>query len=286
MSSKVGRSQRTPAKHRLLNATLGQIAGTALTSRINAAGVTFIDLCAGDGVPTEGADFWHGTSPGLMIRHARFVADRRLPACVDLYEINRVTFDQLLASLREHLGEPLASYGDSAEFSYGGVIVRARRASGRDATTDRIGVNYCVFINNDPNSIHDWAMRPTFVEEVRLRTWMCTTFSTMGCNVGGLKMLSPDERQMWFGHLSSIKNSTPARIDLMLCAIDRDPAQWAYAITTPVGWRDRTAHDATRAFDSIGRGLRLEWWRISPEAFIDLEKTLYLTKAENKQETP
>lgn len=289
MSRTVGHSDRTPAKHLLLHRVLGRTTGVAW--RMGARCIDYTDLCAGDGVAADGNDFWRGTSPGLMIYHAEHAYRYGMGPVVDLYEINRNTFDCLIDSLTKHLGLPVAFESGRAAFHHTvdgrpAVFVRATLGSGKDASVDHVQAGHCMFVNNDPNTIHDWAMRSSMVNEIRSHTWMCTTFSTMGCNVGGLKMMDPNERWMWYGHLRAIKDSLPDHMDLTLSAIHRDSAQWAYAITSPTKWRDRTESDIRSAFKKIGRDMRVEWWRRSPQAFMALEHALYRTKTENDGQAP
>ena len=283
--SPVGRSERTPAKHEVLQKIVGRITGAA--PHVKSRRLGFIDLCAGDGVTPEDTDFWHGCSPGILIRYASGAIRRGMaPSIVILYEINRNTYDRLITNLTANLGEPFAAKDGQTRYDYttdAGVAVRvfAFRGSGKDADVSWIHRDDCMFVNNDPNSIHDWAMRATLISEILERTWRCTTFSTMGCNTGGLMMKPFEERKtMWYPHLSAIKDSLPNHMDVVLAAIDRDASKWAYATTSPMVWRQKTEKDITSAFKKIGRDMHVAWWRDAPAAFGELEDRLFLRKTE------
>lgn len=283
--SQVGRSDRTPAKHEVLQKIVGRIVGVA--PHVKSERLGFIDLCAGDGVTPDDIDFWHGCSPGILIRYAAGGIRRGLaPSLVFLYEINRNTYDRLLVNLTKNLGEPIAVADGKARYDYctdAGLAVRvfAFLGSGKEAHTNWVSQGDCVFVVNDPNSIHDWAMRPTFIREILESTWRCTTFSTMGCNTGGLMMKSFEERKtMWYPHLAAIKDSLPNHMDVVLAAINRDASKWAYATTSPKVWREKTEKDIAAAFKKIGRDMNIAWWRDNPAEFGELEDVLFLRKSE------
>lgn len=292
----VGRGSRTPAKHELLNKVLGRIVGAASTERVGADRFIGYDLSAGDGNPEDDTDFWHGTSPGILIRHAAWAHKRGMArSIVILYEINPNTFARLIDNLTTHLGDPLAAEPGRARYDYTpddrvAVAVFAFCESGETADLGCVSQSDCVFVCNDPNSIHDWAMRPTLVVEILRRTWMCTTFSTLGCNANGIKRRPYLERKtMWYPHLQAIKNAMSNYTDLVLAAIVRDASQWAYAITVPTAnrrtdWRADTETNIHAAFKKIGRDMRVVWWRKSPQAFESLEDELFLTRTERESQ--
>ena len=287
MAKTVGTSFRTPAKHNLLRKTVGRIAGAAPYIPQKPRAAAFIDLCAGDGHYVDGFDFWDGCSPGILISNAKHVAAAGLGAHVDLYEINRNTFDALIGNLSMHIGMPEYMGEGCAEFVIPSgdykpaVTVRAVLGSGRHADLSGIQWNSCVFVNNDPNTIHDWAMRPGFIGEIKSKTKLCTTFSTMGCNVGGLMMKSEEERNQWYDHLAVIRDALPNNHDLMLAAIDRDCAKWAYLLSVLAVWTDKTEVETKKSFSEIGRNMRIAWLRGS--GFQELTNELFKTKAERQQ---
>jgi hypothetical protein len=285
----VGRSWRTPVKHELLNKMVGRIAGAASTEKVGALRFVAYDLCAGDGIPGDGKDFWYGTSPGILIHHAAGCHRRGMQrSIVILYEINPNTFNRLIENLTAHLGAPTATTEGKARFDYApsekiACTILAFCESGQTANLGCVSEGDCVFVCNDPNSIHDWAMRPTMIGEILTTTWMCTTFSTMGCNVGGLMMKSYEERKTgWYPHLQAVKHHLPRYTDLVLAAVDRDASKWAYAITAPLKWRDQTEADIRAAFNRIGRTMQIVWWRKNSFIFAELEDQLFLTRAERQ----
>jgi hypothetical protein len=294
-----GRSLRTPLKHELLDRLAQEevfaapkLSALRYKDQSYAPERTWlIDLCAGDAsvdtsdpsVLRKGGDWWHNCSPGILIRNGRVGA---LPARVDLYEINRATFDRLIINLTDKLGGPWGRNSDTGAICWfvpkgsdkRHVTVRATLGSGSDATVERIARTDTVFIANDPNHIHDWAMRPTMLAEVLRRTFWCRTFSTLGCNVGGLMMLSMEERVQWYDHLRALEDALPAYHDLCLADIVGDSSKWAYAITTSEKWRERTATTIRKAFASSD--MNVEWFRQSPDDFKQQEHRLFLTKNE------
>lgn len=287
----VGTSFRTPAKQNLLRKTVGRIAGAAPYIPQKPRAAEFIDLCAGDGHYVDGFDFWDGCSPGILISNAKHVAGAGLDAYVDLYEINRNTFDALIGNLTMYIGMPDYMGEGRAEFLIPNddprkptVVVRAFRESGRNADVSVIGQNSVAFVNNDPNTIHDWAMRPGFISEIKAKTKLCTTFSTMGCNVGGLMMKSEEERDQWYDHLAVIRDALPNNHDLMLAAIDRDCAKWAYLLSVPSVWTDKTEVETKKSFSEIGRNMRITWLRGSTSGFHALTHELFKTKSERQQQ--
>lgn len=295
-----GRSLRTPAKHKLINKTLGMVFGSAPFIRtINPVGRRVaIDFCAGDGIPDDESDFWNGCSPGILIKHASepIRSGTVVPGVVDLWEINANTYASLIDQIAEHVGPPRPKTDDqSMTFRYEKdgrcpVWIRANLGSAKDMSIDWIKSNDCVFVSIDPNTIHDFPMRTTMPDELTSRAWMTTMFLTLGCNVGGLLRKSPEERLAWYDILDSLKDNILDHTDLMLAAIDRDPARWAYAITCPAGlgktyrkqsdWRGKVQKSTVSAFNEISLNMRIEWWKQEPVAFTELEELLFKTKAE------
>ena len=70
MTSKVGKSIRTPFKHGILNAITGKIVGSVTKQKwLYKDPFIFIDMCAGDGNsdPASGQ-----ASPFILLKHAGF----------------------------------------------------------------------------------------------------------------------------------------------------------------------------------------------------------------------
>lgn len=276
----VGRSWRTPAKHDFLGSMLGQEVGAA--SRIaDAWAHSWIDLTAGDAARVDGLDWASACSPGILARHA---TKSSKPVEIDLYEIQAATYDRLLANLTTHL--PDLGYRQIDETSWGiesRVVLRTHNNSGHTASIDHVTSHHAVFVVNDPNAITEWAMRPTFAAEIARITWLFRTFSTMGCNVAGIKRLLINDRIDWFDTVESQQAALPAHRDLLMASISRDEAQWAYLIGTARKWRATTEKVAGTAFRKIGKGTALSWFRDDADAFQEEKLRLFLQKPERQK---
>lgn len=285
-NGKPGRGWRTPAKHELLNKIVGHIAGAATTERIGANRFIAYDLCAGDGIPEDGFDFWNGTSPGILIGHA-INAGRKphmAPSLIVLYEVKPATFGRLIESLTANFQATSHIEADRVRFDHPAATVVAFCDSGHNAEVGYVNPNSCVFINHDPNAITEWAMRATMSGEVLKATWMCTTFNTLGCNPSGIKRLGwEEERKGWYDHLGSLAKYLPQYSDLVLAAIERDAAQWAYAITAPKKWRATVEKDIHAAFRKIGRTMNVVWLRLDLIKFNKLVDVLFKTRGERSE---
>lgn len=273
----VGRGWRTPGKLFMLHKLLGQEIGAA--SRLKwkpPKRHVLIDLTAGDAAVDN---FFEDCSPGLMIYHG---LNSALPVLIVLYEVNRNTYDTLVSNVTAQLGDSIEiGNAEGIFWARDNVVVQAVLGSGADAVIDYIQPTDAVFIANDPNTMHDFAMRFGMIEEIRARGVMwCRTFHTLGCNVGGMHRLSYEERQQWFQQLDDIKASLPRWHDLVLAAIDNDSARWAYAITTSRKWRDETEKVIIKALNKIERNAVIAWWRTEPDKFAALERKLFMTNAE------
>ncbi|MDJ0342210.1 hypothetical protein QMK19_03290 [Streptomyces sp. H10-C2] len=276
----VGRSWRTPAKHDLLGSMLGQEVGAA-AKIADARALSWIDLTAGDAARIDGLDWASACSPGILARHA---TKSTKPVEIDLYEIQAATYDRLLTNLAVHL--PELGYSQVAETRWEigtRVALRTHNSSGRTASIDHITRNHAVFVVNDPNAITEWAMRPTFAAEIAQTTWLFRTFSTMGCNVAGIKRLPIGERIDWFDTVESQQAALPAHRDLLLASISRDEAQWAYLIGTARKWRTTTEKVAETAFRKIGKGTALSWFLDDADAFQEEKLRLFLQKPERQK---
>lgn len=276
----VGRSWRTPAKHDFLGSMLGQEVGAA--SRIaDAWAHSWIDLTAGDAARVDGLDWASACSPGILARHA---TKSTKPVEIDLYEIQTATYDRLLANLAAHL--PDLGYSQISETAWElgrRVTLRTHNASGHTASINHITGNHAVFVVNDPNAITEWAMRPTFAAEIARTTWLFRTFSTMGCNVAGIKRLPINDRIDWFDTVESQQAALPSHRDLLMASISRDEAQWAYLIGTARKWRATTEKVAGTAFRKIGKGTALSWFRDDADAFQEEKLRLFLQKPERQK---
>ena len=277
MSTSVGRSHRTPAKHALMRKIVG--------SEIGAAGnqwaiqrLRYLDLTAGDGLADESAPggWEHNCSPGIAAYYARY---SRKPIEVILYEIQAATFDRLTRNLSERLpGLGYERTGD--EWVCGNARLRLVHDSGARALVTDVTKQTAVLVSNDPNAITDWAMRPSFAAEISHRTPWFRAISTMGCNPAGLKRLPPEDRRVWFEHIESQVRSLPNHKDLLLVEIERDDAQWAYLLCEPAKWRKQAERSALLAFSAHGLSVNWAWWKTERSRFTEIEQRLFLTKKE------
>jgi hypothetical protein len=277
----VGKSWRTHAKHDLMNSFVGQEVGsTGMMPSISR--LQWIDLTAGDALGDHDSDWHRSCSPGILAHHAKF---SRKPVEISLYEIQPATYDRLLEHLNYRL--PLLGYVRLDENTWGieeRVLLRAVNASGHLADITSLRSTDAVMVFNDPNAITEWAMRDTFISEIERRgVWCFRSLSTMGCNPAGLKRLSLDERRAWFDLIGAQQDALPRHRDLLLAAIERDEAQWAYLLCTAQKWRPPTESVVRTAFRKIGRTAAASWFRTERELFEETKRTLFLTKKERAE---
>lgn len=276
----VGRSWRTPAKHGLMNAIVGAEvgAGGALPAIQR---MRWYDLTAGDGVVAEDLVWRQNCSPGILAHHARRAVK---PLAVTLFEIKPATYDRLLASLEAEM--PRLGYVGSGAFWRHGenthVEFRAVAGSGADVDVSHILRTDAVLVSNDPNAITDWAMRPGLAQEIDKRTPWFRSISTMGCNTAGLKRLERSEREGWFDLLSDQEIALPDHRDLLLAAIQRDDAQWAYLLCEPVKWRDRVDRTVVAEFQKHGKEVDRTWFGTQRAEYEQAKRRLFLTRSERK----
>lgn len=282
----VGRSWRTYAKHDLMSSFIGEEVGVVNHGLRDRERLAWIDLTAGDAAPVDGAEWHHGCSPGILAHHATGRHSKK-PVGIFLHEIQPATYDRLLGNLAHHLPD----YGFTQEadniwrIPERRIMVCAQNQSGQDADISFIGRTDAVFVLNDPNAITEWAMRDKFAQEIGRVTWCFRSLSTMGCNPAGLKRLEREERLHWFTFPDTQEKALPRYRDLILAAIDRDEAQWAYLLSTSEKWRDKTEAVFQAAFEKCGRTTAMAWLRKNPDQFAETKRTLFLTKKELREGT-
>lgn len=283
----VGRSGwRTFAKHFLMNSFVGQEAG--VTRHLGGVSrLVWIDLTAGNAALIDEVEWHRSCSPGILAHHAK---DLTKPVEIALHEIKPAVFDLLIKNLEYRL--PTLGYSQYEDTSWrigNRVKLRAFNMSGKDASVDYVGRSDAVLVLNDPNAITDWAMRDSFPAEIASRTGMFRSMSTLGCNPSGIKRGSPAERLNWFDLIRSQERTLPGYRDLLLSAIERDEAQWAYLLSTATkdGWRDKTEAMVKSAFRRVtetpgsrGRTAAMTWFQQEPEEFQETKLRLILTKDE------
>lgn len=256
----VGVSYRTPGKHAALNAFLGKCVGVATTEkflRISGGG-TFhvIDCTAGDGQHSE---FSTATSPGIICRHLQFLQNRKLPCCAEFYERSQKSAALLMQAVKTW---PVIN-DDAAN------IVPSWKS------------NDVLFVVNDPNTIADWIL-PKALEQAPKLT---TVFSTLGCNVGGLKRLKREEREVWYSHVENQLALLQPWHDALIVTLDGDKSQWAYLVNSPTaeGWQAGLESAFQKAFKDTGHALRMAWHRDQSSEFQDILDDLFLTRKERAE---
>jgi hypothetical protein len=267
----VGQSEdRTPAKHSLLYKLLGTHVGASYSMVLKRQArlpVVIIDLCAGDGLDS----FESGTSsPKIIQRHSDWFKDRmgKNSIFVILIEKDRASYDKLVAGYEKN--DWLIINGDSAEQS---VCDRVK-----EYLFPKISPLSPVFIHHDPNSVTQWCLTSEYLSLSSLLTAMVT----MGCNAKGVKRLKLEERLAWYENFDLLKKqviSTGGRLDLNLTALVKDQSRWAYAVSTPSVWRNRTQKDIIAAMKYWDKGIYSQWMTNESE-FLNLVNELFLTKKE------
>ena len=271
----VGRGWRTPAKHAMMRSFVGQESGVGGTMPAILRHV-WIDLTAGDAVTDH--EWKANCSPGIL---AHYASQARKPVTIRLNEIQPSTFDRLIGSLEQNLPElGYQRLSDCVWQIPGRVVLYATNQSGHHVDVTETRRTDAVLILNDPNAITDWAMRPTLAAEIADRTPWSRSLSTMGCNAAGLKRLDTDTRNGWFDHVEDQQAALPRYRDLLLAAIDRDDAQWAYLISDPGKWRAKTERVVQTEVKTIERTATMSWFRTAPAEFEQMKQVLFLTKKE------
>lgn len=249
----VGQSQRTIGKHDLLKKITGRESGVAWKQGWR---YLMIDLCAGDGLPSAES----GTSsPLIMIKHREFARTRWNRG----KDVRVVLIERDVDAM-----SPLVRHRPSAD------LYRLADARSIAAEIEPMWDNdTAVFVFNDPNNVHQWALSEDWMKRLPPLT---TTMSTLGCNASGIKRLPADKRKQWFEQLRSVTDTLVEDQDALLIALRNDSDQWAYLLTGPKRWRTEYLADVNKAF---GVGVETAWLSDLP-AFRDLANRLFLTKKE------
>lgn len=261
----VGKSYRSVGKHEVLDKILGREVGVVGVKRWT---YQLIDLCAGNGQPNEHSEL---SSPELLIRHAAYLWGRRRPARVHLFERDRSTYDELRSRVPELVRAaahhqkhsdpvpPPEFFIDCVDVHHGDVRTLLPSLHLEKTTA--------IFVNNDPNKISDWALTVQVFDALRAVTPNITTFSTMGCNVGGYRRILPafpERLADWRGSIESTVSRIPRSHDALVGALEKDAARWGYLITGPAKWKARYHEGLTKAFSGA---IKTAWWRDDPTAF-------------------
>jgi hypothetical protein len=271
--AKVGKSKVTPCKHDLLNSLLGREAGVLKGNPMGFGSYGIVDLTAGDGVP-YGAEFTRGCSPGIILKHSKWIAERTsvLPKALFI-EKQEVTHERLRSNLRQGISD-LRIDQPGSRMSLNTKCMNSKEFIFPSGFVD------ASFIYNDPNHIEDWCLTPELLSSVPRFT---TSLSTLGCNVSGLKRIDLHRRREWFHRVELISETILQRWhDACLFSVG-GADQWAYLITAPAVWRDAITQNCLKAATKIeGREAapQIAWRKADPFAFYQLERFLFLTKQE------
>ena len=210
--AQVGRSGRTPFKHKILNGMVGKMNGVILRQNWLQNNLVLMDLCAGDGV--NGQTKNERASPNILLHHAEWARMRGVPVELVLREKDIKT----ARALRENI--PNAPWID-LKCADGGAYVRAP-----DPLENR-------FIHLDPNTPRDM---PDPIGWSSLLNDRAFLLMTLGCNANGIKRLDINERLPWFTYVETTLNWVPDRFEVTFISLENDQHQWAYLTVFPLKW--------------------------------------------------
>lgn len=274
----VGKSGVTPCKHDLLNQLLGREIGV-LTRQNFISEYHIFDLTAGDGNPTQNG-FTFSCSPGIALKHVNWASENTTKP-VSYYGIEKQP--QTFALLQANCDEWLIANG----WHVSGVNYRKNNALANFYNLDSKNISLTdwskgqgVFLYNDPNHIEDWCLTPKIIENLPEFT---TSLSTLGCNVGGLKRVEIEKRQLWYERVDAlVSNLVQPWHDACLFSVG-GPDQWAYLITAPFKWRTNITKECFKAATKIKNRTaeaQVIWFKENPDEFKHLQDYLFLTKTE------
>lgn len=289
-----GKSGVTPCKHFILDRLLGREVGVLSRGMPPVREALFYDMTAGDGVPYVSVEqgklvdrekhFENGCSPGIFLRHMTWLAHRRrVPFMLTGYEKQSVTHAELIKNTNEWLAdngwEEIGRGTHETQDRYGHV--RYLHANSQDFTGPGVNRDASCFVYNDPNHIEDWSLTSKFLHSCPKFT---TSLSTLGCNVGGLKRIDEEKRREWFFRVEILCDSLlQGWHDACLFSIG-GAGQWAYLITAPEKWRDEITQECLQAASKLEKKIpatpQVVWRKLDPAGFYELERFLFLTKAE------
>ena len=222
MAVLVGASEdRTRFKHLIFKADLGRICGVLRNARPARIPVVrslhVIDLCAGDGAPSVFSEY---SSPGIIARHFDHGDFKRhVIARATLYEKAPGTFLKLQKA-----------FGHREDFS----LIHD------DASSFRVSacpLNQAVYVYADPNALSQIPINGGMIDSFTPYT---TFMATLGCNVGGVKRMTLEQRARFIGVVERLGRDIPTFHDCILVWVKRDAAQWAYLIRTPRAWSEKS----------------------------------------------
>ena len=261
----VGRSSRTPVKHMILDRMVGKIAGVLSTESntvpCRANPFLVVDLCGGDGVVTED----HDASPQILHRHCSWlIEERKKKSRLMVFETLSMTYDKLQSNTSK-----LSGYGN---------WFTIHNQDSRLFVMPKMLSNQAAFVHCDPNCVDQIPLTDPFLDSWNKHT---TYLVTLGCNVGGAKRASIEDRARWFWYVESLCKRLPRNHDAVLFWLERDASQWAYLLSIPKKWSmDFSKKIVSGASAWWPNGLGMASFRDDRKQFELNIKRLFLTEKE------
>lgn len=273
----VGKSNRTAFKHSLLDMLLTrevEILSQHLKNPIYispSSPYQIIDFCTGDGSDTSE----YGSSSKIIINHLKILKKNKIYCKVILLEKDKNAYDKLRKNLNEHY---------KREDLY---TVDIKYIDAKDYEIEIANSRQGIFCNIDPNHMNDFPINKRTIEKLS-RSKTTTMLISMGCNVGGLKRLSENERYAWFNWIDNIMETLANWHDLLLISINNDSSQWAYLLRLPKVWTDKTKRKIEilvktrfqKDIKEFQNGVSTVSYRNEKDKFHDAIKHLFFTRNE------
>jgi hypothetical protein len=218
-------------------------------------------LCGGDGLQTEE----HEASPLIMHYHCDELRKRGKATTLHVFEKHANTYESLLANCGWMPQE----------------WVTLTNADSRNYLLPQLEETQAAFIHCDPNTVHQTPITEDFVAGFNRYT---TYLVTLGCNVGGQKVLPLESRKGWFDYVDILTKALPRHHDAILFWLVRDDSQWAYLLSLPECWSEGFKKVAIKNTSKIWtKGVDGASYRSERIKFESQLRHLFLTKKENAQ---
>lgn len=260
----VGRSSRTPVKHMILDRMVGKIVGVLSTKSMNvpckANPFLVVDLCGGDGVVTE----HHDASPQILHRHCQWLIERKSNARLMVFEQSPHSFELLDSNTAFVPGRD--------------QWFTIHNQDSRLFVMPKMLSNQAAFVHCDPNCVDQTPLTQPFLSSWNSHT---TYLVTLGCNVGGAKRVSLEDRKKWFWYVESLCEVLPKNHDAVLFWLEGDASQWAYLLSIPKVWsRGFSKKIVDKAGSWWPNGLGMASYRDHQSDFVFNINRLFLTEKE------
>ncbi len=253
----VGKSERTPFKHDILDLIVGQTVSVVcnLSPRVTAKPIYMYDLCAGDGDTSLGK-----ASPQIMQKHLKYAHGRGIECHLGLIEIKENTFNKLKENVPASKDTHFMNM-DAKELELGLVHPEST-----------------VIIHCDPNNVASLPMSEEFIQELPLySTWIVT----LGCNAHGIKRAPLEHRMAWGAWCELLEDTLLSHQDVLLVELNNDKHQWAYMIKTPLAWSDLNAASVQRKGDKLwSKGVTVKSLKNDAQEYRAIKHKLFFTKKE------